>query len=1217
MFCQIFIFEIKYRLKRPDSYLYFLGFFTITVLAFANGAVPSNGKTFVNAPIVLTKFFTIFSLFMMVVTAAIMGAPIYRDLEYNTHEYYLSYPITRNGYFWGRFLGSFLFVLLIGSTLIWGSMTGIFLGPKLGWLSPDLVGPFNLKNFFQPFIIFALPNLLLTSAVFFGLVAYTRTNKVIYSGGVLFYLGYIMSIFAFHFFNNKNIAYWLDAFGFVPMSLQEQYFSPDQLNHSQIPIHGMILLNRLVWSAVGVSIIGLTWLRFNFVRFFSGMSDKKVRKKQESELYEPTKTIPKVSTNFAGQYKINMIFSLAKIEWLSIVRDNYFRLILGVGTFFLGFLFWMGAGRQFNVPDLPRTVTIMDIYDHNFIFFIFLIIIFYTGETVHREKTTRFAIINDALPPPDWVLYGSKLIALFFLALLLATVPMLTGICIQLAKGFDQLNLPAYLITCYGLSLPMFIEMLMFCFAVHVLINNKFAGHALGLIIWVIMLLGYATGRFDYRLMLYSYTPDYWVTDMDGLGPTAAPQIWFNLYWLFAGGLLVVVGAMFYYRGVIADFKERARLAFHRFNRTAKRLAIILIAAFLTTGAFNYYNVSYLNSWLFNSEKDQRAAAFEKILKKYDGMPLPGITRFRLFMDIFPESRKIVTRAFATIINNNNKPISQLLLDGDQLTEYSLKYNGEAMEYSKPLIYSWPRFTFFKHGMDTSMYRLYKFSKTLQPGDTALVEINSLLEPPGFSNNFTALSTQHNGTAFNSYLPEMGYDKDEELSSNSVRKKYGLTPKNEEELPLPGDSLGMSELAYSSPAGRVDFEATLSTSKGQTAIAPGKLDSTWTENGRNYFHYSLNKPKTYSPFPVLSGKYSVMKERAKLESGRHVDIEFDYHHSHTANLGRFMAAYKEGLVYFSKEFGEYPFDKMRLIEAPGFINSAAFPNSLIYGEYYAWNAGFTTPDQFDYCYFFTAYRLGYQWWRFQVAPNHTQGAQSISEGLSKYGALMLYEKRFGKNNMREILSSEVWWYLLMHRYRYQKENPLLIANRDYVWDTKAGVLIYGLRDLIGEDSLNKALREFHDAFTFRDKPPYAGSNDLYKILTRYVPDSLQYYLKDSWERITIYNNKVVNVTIKPVGKNNEWKVHLEFSVHKSYADSSGNEKDAGPMNDYIDIGVFAANTKSKDGRSIVNPLYFQKHKFSAGNYTIDIIVNGKPASAGIDPYCKLIDQNQGDNIVNF
>jgi hypothetical protein len=50
------------------------------------------------------------------------------------------------------------------------------------------------------------------------------------------------------------------------------------------------------------------------------------------------------------------------------------------------------------VGDKPITVFLMDYKNYNYSLFIFIILLFYTGEAVHREKTTRFNILNDALP---------------------------------------------------------------------------------------------------------------------------------------------------------------------------------------------------------------------------------------------------------------------------------------------------------------------------------------------------------------------------------------------------------------------------------------------------------------------------------------------------------------------------------------------------------------------------------------------------------------------------------------------------------------------------------------------------------------------------------------------------------------------------------------------------------------------------------------------------
>ena len=122
---------------------------------------------------------------------------------------------------------------------------------------------------------------------------------------------------------------------------------------------------------------------------------------------------------------------------------------------------------------------------------------------------------------------------------------------------------------------------------------------------------------------------------------------------------------------------------------------------------------------------------------------------------------------------------------------------------------------------------------------------------------------------------------------------------------------------------------------------------------------------------------------------------------------------------------------------------------------------------------------------------------------------------------------------------------------------------------------------------------------------------------DSWEKIALYDNKVIEALSTSTGKNDEYKVHIKVSAGKTYTDSSGNDKPAPQMNDYIDIGVFAPDSKNKEGRTQTNPLYLKKHKLTAGQHTIDIIVKGKPVRVGIDPYGKLMDGILEDNVKNL
>ena len=159
--------------------------------------------------------------------------------------------------------------------------------------------------------------------------------------------------------------------------------------------------------------------------------------------------------------------------------------------------------------------------------------------------------------------------------------------------------------------------------------------------------------------------------------------------------------------------------------------------------------------------------------------------------------------------------------------------------------------------------------------------------------------------------------------------------------------------------------------------------------------------------------------------------------------------------------------------------------------------------------------------------------------------------------------------------------------------------------------MNKALHEFRDSFALKENPPFPGSHDLYYFFSKHTPDSLKYYLTDTWEKITLYDDKFITATSKKTGKN-EYDVTLQFSTQKFYADSSGKETPV-TMNDYIDVGVFAAESKDSNGRTKTNPLYLQKYKLNAGTHTITVHVKGVPVKAGIDPYNKLIDRIPDDN----
>jgi hypothetical protein len=1226
MFRQIFLFELKYRFQRPAAYLYFLFFFAAGFLAFANGALPLQEKEFYNAPAALALYSTVCSIFMMLASSSIMGVPLYRDIEHNTKDYYLSYPITKPGYFWGRFLGSFFFVLLIGSAVYWGAWAGTFGGPAFGWSQKSSYQPFHFYHYLYPYFTLVLPNLFFTSALFFGLVAIFRNVKVIYSSGLFLFLGYIISNFFFQNTSNTTVIFLWDPFAFTPLRMLTNPLPPEILNSSVIHIRGLLLANRILWTSIGLVFLLGTYWRFSFERFFAGparagryspsLSGSRTgaasqsggsRTGAQDGGARTVRQIPaggsgSLQVQFTGGYPRKVLYTLTRIEILNIIRDNYFWIILSGGLGFLGFLFW-NSFRPYNVEDFPRSVFFVNVFVENFRFFLFFIILFYTGETVHRERITRYAFINDSLPPPNWVLGSAKVLSLLALALFLSLVPMLLGVIVQTLKGYHQYNFPAYFTSLFGYILPNLIEMVLFSYVVQVIVPNKFAGYGIGITIWILLYFANDLGYFTYLLLLYGNTPQILLSDMDLAGHLLTAVVWFHSYWLLAGCCLLVVAALFFNRGTNSSFKERLSLARGRYRGRLRLTSLVLLAGYLAIAIYIYYNVSVLNVYLTHHENDQRRALAEKGLKHFESLPLPTVTRMRMQVDLFPEAQRALNHAVVTIRNNGEVAIDTLLLDGDNLTDYTLRYKGALLSYRCPLFFPRGKFNIFRPAKDSSDYRLYVLPAPLMPGDTALVDIHSRIEYTGFRNEWYGLNMLHNGTFYTEGLPGLGYDDDEELRKNDKRKEYGLAPKIDHPVPH-NDPAGMRHLDISSTSSLIPLDITVGTAGDQWAVGPGRLEKEWSDGGRHYFHYVLDTPGLYPPFGILSARFAHKQALVPIAGGLPVRLTVYYHPAHAVNVGRFMAANTDGLQYLSAHYGTYPFGDLSLAESPIFGPSTGnFTGVTLVSERFGWNASFTNSRQFDYLYYTGVEQLANQWWGRQVAPNHTAGSRVVADGLSKYTAIVLTEKRYGKEIMSDVRFHDMNDYVFIRRRNFHGENTLLYADDWSKWSLKAGIVLYGLRDLIGEDSLNAALREFCDAWKFRKEPPYAGVEDLYRVLQKHVPDSFRYYLTDTWEKLCLYDNKVVAANAVAAGAGN-YRVTIKVSVNKVYINSARQEHPARGMKDYIDIGVYGAGHKE---------LYFKKLPFAEGEHTIALLVPGKPVTVAIDPVRKLIDRIPEDN----
>jgi len=697
-------------------------------------------------------------------------------------------------------------------------------------------------------------------------------------------------------------------------------------------------------------------------------------------------------------------------------------------------------------------------------------------------------------------------------------------------------------------------------------------------------------------------------SDFNGYESALSRFYTFRVYWISFGLILLMAAILFYRRGMGTNVKGRFAFAKARLSKPVISIAVACLVVFLGIGSYSWYINNVQNDNLSGKEIEELRVNAEKELGKYAGIPQPRLVSVNTFMDIYPKTRDFKAGATFTMVNKDSVAIDTLHVS---LTEYPTEIT---LDRKAEIVYDNEDFD----------YRMYAFSKPMEPGDTLVFKFTMHNKENKFLDSNSPIST--NGTFIDQWMyPYIGYNEQIEITSTEVRKKYGLAPKDR----MPdADKPGARDFNYiGGYSDWIDFEATLSTSSDQIAIAPGYLLKEWEKDGRAYFHYKMDS-KMLNFYSFQSAKYEVMRDEYQ-----GINLEIYHHPDHTYNLDRMMKGMKKGLEYYDANYTQYQHKQLRIIEFPKGRSFAAqaFANTIPFNE----RGGFVTDvddenqDAVDYPFSTTAHELAHQWWAHQVVGAQAKGATMLSESMSEYSSLKVLEKTYGKTQMRRFLKEAMNGYLTGRTGEQIKEQPLMYnENQQYIHYQKGSLVLYAMSDYLGEEVFNGVAKRFAEKYQFKG-PPYPVATEFVDDIKAVTPDSLQYLVTDMFETITLYDNKVEDATYTelPDGK---FAVNVNAIIskyrskergEKGYKSAMGDslsftpegEEDAIaslPLADYIELGIFGEENEDTGEENV---LYLQKVRVNDINNSFDVIVNGKPVEAGIDPYNKLIDRRSGDN----
>ena len=1200
MLSEIFRFEVRYQIRQPLFYICFVVFFLLTFGAITTDSVQIGGaigNVNRNAPYVIMQILLVMSAIGVFSTTAFVGTSVHRDFEYNTHALFFTSPIRKRDYFFGRFLGSFTVAYL----LFFSVVLAIIVGSRMPWLEAERIGPFAKMPYLFSMAVLVLPNVFLMGAIFFSLAALTRSMLYTYAGVAVFFVGYAVAGRFLGDLKNEALASLLDPFGFGSFSLATRYWTVYEKNAGVIPLHGPLLYNRLLWLAVALVVLLIGFNRFRFVATHEGRKARKKRLREESTIgadaaATPIRTVA-VTPSFSGPASLRQLLYQTRLELNGMFRSIPFLVIL-----LFGVLNVVGgatqADRLFGTRVWPVTNLMISAIEGSFLLFVLIILTFYAGELVFRERSVKLNEVYDALPARTFVFWSAKLVALIAAVFALLLVAMVTTIAVQAANGYHFFEPLLYLKGIFLVIGSQFVLLAVLALFFQVATNNRYVGFLL-MTLYFVSLFALPALHFQHHLYIYGTTPDAPYSDMNGYGHFVRPMIWFTLYWSCFAVLLVLAVHLFWVRGTESAARTRLILARQRFGRGAAAVALLALIALAGCGGYIFYNTNILNHYATDEERDTLSAEFEKLYRKYNRLPQPRIMAVQSDVDIDPQRRFVSIRgtygltnrtaiaipAVNVVMDPQRKIISMALVD---------PISGRSMV--RKLALSDPR-----HG-----YYIYELSSPLQPGQSLRLQFRIEDRNPGFVNDNSNTEVVYNGTFFNSatHFPHIGYQPFSELEDRNKRKKNGLGPV--ERLPKITDVAAYGNSEISNEADWITYDTTVSTTPGQIAIAPGYLQREWTANSKRYFHYRMDSP-ILDFFAYMSADWAIRRDRWK-----GVTIEVYYDRKHPFNVARMIDGVKKSLDYFTVNFGPYQHHQVRIIEFPRYARFAqSFPNTIPFSESIGFITRVKSDEDIDYVFYVTAHEVAHQWWAHQAIGANVQGATMLTETLAQYSALMVMEKEFGQQTMRKFLRYELNRYLAGRGGELVGEMPLmLVENQQYIHYAKGSLVMYALRDAIGEAPLNKAIAGYLDQYKFKG-PPYPTTIDFVNYVQQNTPLAQRPLLDDLFRRITLYENRAAEVssTRRADGK---YDVKVTVEAKKFYSDDRGRET-AMPMHESVDIGVFGEEGPKKKE----TVLFFQKRPITGAKQTFEMVVSGKPVKAGIDPYNKLIDRNPDDNVKKF
>lgn len=1158
MFGKIFTHELRLGLKSPIFYILLVGFSGLAFIAFVGNSgaidgVPFGGRV-INSSFEIHYLVQYFNKFFMFLLPVLIGGIVFRDFRYNTHSILFSYPLQKKTYILGKLLSSL--VLTLG--IVMAVYLALVFAESLSIYPAESKTMFSLDPYGSAFLVYTLPNILLYGTLVFYTVLLTRN---VYAGFILVVVLFFVQNISQNVFDGQGfLIALLDPFASNTFEFLTAEWNLKQRNSLSLPIMGIALWNRLFWFFV-VLLFGIYgWVQFKFHQepplFKRGsLFNKKTRNtSKKKQLGHQV-----IHFNFGQRALWRSTWRISQFHFSYIIKSKMFQIMLLLGILAVVF----AVGRVTNSGEiriLPVTNIVLTIPAFFFATIVMLLTFIYSGMLVFRERSHGVHFLIDTTSIPMMCRYLGKVLALLKMQLVLLFVLLVAGIGIQLYNGYFNLELPLYVLNLFAIQYSTLVIWAFMAVAIHILADNLYLGIFVLLLGWL-GTSGLAQMGITSNLLLFNFSEPLLYSNLSEYNGVLPSYFLVKLYWFLISALLLFVGFLLYKRGFTFSFGERIKIAFQRFGKPLRVLFSLLIMGVLSTGFTIFFEES--KNKVSPEEREERFQRFETNFEKYTSIKRqPEIVDMELDIQLFPEEQRMIIDGKYVVQNNTGLPIDTLLIK-----------NG--FNEASTIVIERPHKILDKD--EYVDFWVYKLGESLGPNETMELRFNLRNDPTSvFQNTSKVLRS---GTFIrNDIFPRFGYFLDANMDA-------------------PEGVLSMDRSYHGQGADLVRIATTISTDSDQVAIAPGGLQRTWEDKERRYFTFKTIGPMRNS-LSFHSGEYA---KKTFLEDG--ISLNIFYGEDHSFNLEEMKNGFYAA-VNFNKEYFGTPVHKnFSIVEFPMTQGTFAtlMGNTIPTSEMRFIANSEISEGNINLAFYVIAHETTHHWFGELLSPANAKGATVLTESITEYLSLRIYEQQFGKQRTLQFLGKQHQRYWEGSVREDEEEPPLILSlpEQQFLTYGKGTIAFNTLGYKWGHKNLLGVLAEF---FECNQGIPYPTSSALMEHLEERVPSHLSYILNDYFKTNTRHSIKMFTADQNPKS------VGFEISVRLDVSQKIKGDKAALPVpNGLIEIGFYDENDHLIALESILkSDASRPDYKFNFPNRVFKVV---------LDPNKLLLLKDEKDSII--